>query len=53
MSKHHDAGGGLPEIYIVLAEMVIRTVWSLAYAVALVILGILQTVFDAHRGRRQ
>jgi hypothetical protein len=51
MSKHHDDIGGLPEIYIALAEMVVRTVWSLAYGVALVIVGMIQAVLDAHRGQ--
>lgn len=51
MSKHHDDVGGLSELYIALAEMVIRTVWALAYGVALVIVGIVQTAIDAHRSQ--
>ena len=51
MSKHHDDIGGLPELYIALAEMVIRTMWSLAYGVALVIVGMIHAVLDAHRGQ--
>ena len=51
MSKHHDDGGGLTEIYIALAEMVIRTVWSLAHGVALVIVGMIKAVLHAHRGQ--
>lgn len=51
MSKHHDDGGGLPEIYVALAEMVIRTVWSLAYGVAVVIVEIIRAVLDSRRGQ--
>lgn len=51
MSTHRKEVSGLPEVYIALAEMVIRTVWSLAYGVALVIVGIIQAIHDAHRGQ--
>lgn len=53
MSRHHDDLGGLPEAYIALVEMIVRTVWTLAYGVALVIVGIIQTVLGAHRSRDQ
>lgn len=51
MSRHRNDAGGVPEVYIALAEMVIRAVWSLAYGIALVIVGIIQAVLDAHRGQ--
>lgn len=53
MRRRNYDSGGVPEAYIALAEIIIRTVWSLAYGIALVIVGILQTVFATHRSRRQ
>jgi hypothetical protein len=52
MSRHNHDIGGLPEAYIALVEIVVRTAWSLAYGIALVIVGILQTVLALHRRRR-
>lgn len=52
MSRRNRDRGGLPEAYIALAEIIIRAVWSLAYGIALVIVGILQTVLSTHRSRR-
>jgi len=52
MSRHNRDRGGLPEACIALAEIIIRTVWSLAYGIALVIVGILQTVLSTYRSRR-
>ena len=51
MSRHNHDTGGLPEAYIALAEIIVRTVWSLAYGIALVIVGILQTILTTHRDR--
>ena len=51
MSRHHDDMGALPEAYIAPVEIVIRTVWTLAYGLALVIVGIIQTILEANRGR--
>lgn len=51
MSRHRNDVGGPPEVYIALAEMVIRAVWSLAYGIALVIVGIIQAVLNARRGQ--
>lgn len=52
MRRHTRDRGGLPEAYIALAEIIVRTVWSLAYGIALVIMGILQTVLSTYRSRR-
>jgi len=52
MSRRNHDSGGLPEAYIALAEIIVRTVWSLAYGIALVIVGVLQTVLATNRGRR-
>ena len=51
MSRHHDDMGGLPEAYIAPVNIAIRTIWTLAYGLALVIVGIIQTAYDNHRDR--
>jgi hypothetical protein len=51
MSRRNQDSGGLPEAYIAVAEIIVRTVWSLAYGTALVIVGILQAALATHRDR--